>query len=428
MAEPVKADMIMSKPNDEGAARVEEIQGIYGPFTFPEALLQKIWWRREFDASALATLAGERVEVLDPGRWNLIGGPDFQDARLLIGGRETRGAVELHLHARDWQAHAHAADPAYDQVVLHVVLFPPPPGVTTTRGAGGRAIPVVVLLPWLHHDLEEYAAEAAMENLAGRPASQVRLWLDELPAAKAAGELAARAGARWRSKVHFANTRLRRLGWDEACHHTALEVLGYRFNRVPMLRAAARVTLSRWAEDPAAAVATALEAGGGDWVRSGVRPPNHPERRLRQYGDWVRLAPDWPARWARLAEELPGLAARCEGLEPGPARRAAGLAAWRRRVGEEVCGGALSGPRLDTLICDGLLPLWAARSGDGHAELVWRVWYPGDQPAELAGHLRRLGIIGGRDRPAAHGMFQGLLGWLLERSAGPVSSTRRCGT
>src|SRR5690606_2690079 len=217
-------------------------------------------------------------------------------------------------------------------------------------------------------------------------------------------------------------------GWDEACHHTALEVLGYRFNRVPMLRAAARATLSRWAEDPAAAVATALEAGGGDWVRSGVRPANHPERRLRQYGDWVRSAPDWPARWARLAEALPGLAARGEGLESGPARRAGGLAAWRRRVGEEECGGALSGPRLDQMHCDGLLPLWAARSGDGRLEAVWRVWYPGDQPAELAGHLRRLGIIGGRDRPAAHGMFQGLIGWLLERSAGPVSSTRRCGT
>lgn len=32
--------------------------------------------------------------------------------------------MELHLHEEDWAAHKHEVDPAYDRVVLHVVLFP----------------------------------------------------------------------------------------------------------------------------------------------------------------------------------------------------------------------------------------------------------------------------------------------------------------
>lgn len=397
------------------SSRVEEIQGVYGPFTFPESLLQRIWFRREYDGSALRTVEGERLSVLDPGRWNHLGGPDFQDARLIIGDREVRGAVELHLHARDWHNHGHARDEAYDGVVLHAVLFPPASGVTFTRGAGGRAIPLLVVLPWLHHDLEEYAAEAAIERLAGRPASQIGHWLDVLEPRRAADELRERADRRWRAKVHFAKVRLEKLGWAGACHQTAMEVLGYRFNRTPMLRAAAACPLSAWVENPAGAEVAAMAVGGDEWARSGVRPANFPEVRLRQYARWVSAVPNWPEAWASMAADWSMVSRACAGLEAGEARRVGGLAARRKSVGRGICGGALGGSRLDTLICDGLLPLWSARSGADLADL-WRVWYPGDQPAELAGHLRRLGLIDGRAKPAAHGLFQGLLDWLRERS------------
>ncbi len=75
------------------------------------------------------------------------------------------GDVELHLHAGDWTARAHARDRAYDGVVLHGVLFPPARD-HLTLAADGCAIPVLVLLPLLHHDLEEFAADEAVESLA----------------------------------------------------------------------------------------------------------------------------------------------------------------------------------------------------------------------------------------------------------------------
>src|SRR3954465_8232897 len=123
---------------------VAELQGLYGPFSFPEKLLQKIWLRGDFDGASAATTDGRRVRILHPGKWNLLGGPDFRGARLrFCAGAEINGDVEVHLRATDWDAHGHARDAAYDGVVLHVLLFPPD-SAQATKGAGGRTIPMLV--------------------------------------------------------------------------------------------------------------------------------------------------------------------------------------------------------------------------------------------------------------------------------------------
>ncbi len=396
------------------ASTVAELQGLYGPFSFPEKLLQKIWLRGDFDRDAATALDGRRVRVIAPGKWNLLGGPDFRGARLRWGdGPEITGDVELHLHATDWAAHAHARDPAYDGVVLHVVLFPPEPG-QRTRGAGDREIPVLVLLPLLLHDLEEFAADEAVETLAGRatalrvPEELVALGPDELTAL-----LHAQAAMRWRQKVHFARLRLRRLGWDAACHHAALEILGYRFNRGPMLRVAARSPLAAWKEGRVD-VDHAVAAEHGAWSLQGVRPANRPRVRLRQYAGWVRAEPDWTQQLAALGARLPQASAEAT---TGLARRVHRIAGLRQQFGR-LCGGAVGGTRLDNLVCDGFLPLLAART-EGAPEIsgLWFHWYPGDLPPGLGRSLRALGVVDRRAVPMNHGLAQGLLGWLLEHDA-----------
>jgi hypothetical protein len=390
--------------------RVAEIQGLYGPFTFSERLLQKIWLRGEYDATHAATEDGRPLRVLHPGRWNLLGGPDFRGARLRLGDEELTGDVELHLHAGDWAAHAHAADRAYDAVVLHVVLFPPAPGEQARR-ADGSAIPTLVLLPLLLHDLEEYAAEDAVETLASRTDWRATEELARLPAAAVCSLLHAQAVQRWRQKVRFAQRRVERLSWTGACHHAALEILGYRFNRAPMLKIAVRAPLKAWREGMVDAGAL-FAAEASAWSLQGVRPANHPRVRLGQYAAWVRANPEWPETLAKLAGGFP-LRSGEGGVENTTiVRRRLGLPALRDRLAQEITAGAVGGTRIDNLVCDGFLPLLAARM---ELDLfpLWFHWFAGDLPPRLIVVLRSLGVFTRRAQPACHGLAQGLLGWML---------------
>ncbi len=393
------------------ASDVAEIQGLYGAFSFPEKLLQKIWLRRDFDRAAARTIDGRHVQVIDPGKWNLLGGPDFRTARLrLDDGAEVVGDVELHLRAVDWDAHAHARDPAYRNVVLHVVLFWPEPG-TVTRGAGGREIPILPLLPLLHHDLEEYAADEVVEALANRPTARLTNDLAVFPPRELRSILELHAGGRWRQKVHFTRLRVQRLGWESACHHAALEVLGFRFNRSPMLRVATRWPLDAWAKQ-AVNVDEVFASESDTWSVQGVRPANHPRARLRQYAAWAGARPDWPNRLRQFAAEAPPIPWAGPTRTP---RRDYHLAQLRDAVADNLCAGRVAGTRFENLMCDAFLPLMATGGENTDRRGCWYHWFCGDVPPFVTAGLRYLGVCDGREQPLCHGLAQGVLGWLIDR-------------
>lgn len=390
--------------------QVAEMQGLYGPFTLTERVVQKIWLRGDFAQHRMTLADGRRLEIRFTGKWNLLGGPDFHAARLRIDGWPVTGDVEVHFRSADWHVHGHAADRAYDGVGLHVVLFPPVAGERPAVHRDGREIPTLVLLPLLHRDLEEYASDDALELITARDEWERFAELAAMPAPEMRTLLQGHAGARWRQKVRFSRLRVEKLGWTDAAHHTALEIFGYRQNRAAMLRIAARHPLSSWADG--------LQPGeiftevGVAWQLQGVRPANHPHRRLRQYQQWARARPDWPER-LRSMPVPPGAAV----LGPTkPVRQALGLRQLREAFGGDITGGVLGGTRLDNLACDGFLPLLAAETG---AELfaAWFHWFLGDVPAPVRKIMPKLGLAGPADQPLCHGWAQGLLGWILEREA-----------
>ena len=89
---------------------------------FTEELFQFLWRKRAYNSTNLKTTAGDAVFVINPGKQNRDSGPDFLNARVRIKEIEWVGNVELHLKSSMWNEHGHQKDPAYDNVILHVVL------------------------------------------------------------------------------------------------------------------------------------------------------------------------------------------------------------------------------------------------------------------------------------------------------------------
>jgi len=70
----------------------------------------------------LQTTSGKRVQILSPGRYNPHGGPDYEDAAILLDSLILRGAIEFDKRRSLWIEHHHDQNPAYRAVILHVVL------------------------------------------------------------------------------------------------------------------------------------------------------------------------------------------------------------------------------------------------------------------------------------------------------------------
>jgi len=79
--------------------------------------------------------------VLSPGERNPHAGPDFFNARIRFKGFIWSGNVEIHLRSSQWKAHKHDRDPAYNNVILHVVLVEDAVCFT----ASGLQVPCLIL-------------------------------------------------------------------------------------------------------------------------------------------------------------------------------------------------------------------------------------------------------------------------------------------
>lgn len=86
-----------------------------------EDLLHFIWKYGKLQSGELSTSNGETIQVVEVGAHNMLAGPDFFNAKIVIDGQLWAGTVEIHVKSSDWYAHHHEKDPNYNNVVLHVV-------------------------------------------------------------------------------------------------------------------------------------------------------------------------------------------------------------------------------------------------------------------------------------------------------------------
>ena len=87
-----------------------------------EELLHYLWQLKKFEHSDLRTTDGKEVRIISYGRLNYNAGPDFLEGKIEIDGTVWAGHIEMHLFSSDWYKHRHHKDPAYNNVILHVVM------------------------------------------------------------------------------------------------------------------------------------------------------------------------------------------------------------------------------------------------------------------------------------------------------------------
>jgi hypothetical protein len=249
----------------------------------PEAVLHDLWAGQRFPEAALVTRQGVPVRVLHRGRRGRGPGPDFRGA-VIAGpsGLALRGDVEIHVRSSEFRAHGHDRDPAYDEVILHIV-FEDDTGADTALHCG-REVPVIALAPWVARragEIERWLARPALwvEPCVDAPE---RLGPDELGSA-----LDAMGDARFERRAAALREAAERDGPEQALYAAYLEVLGYGGDRDAMRALASRLpwreALRRSSGERSAleALLAAAYRGAAPGVPPGpARPQNHPARRL----------------------------------------------------------------------------------------------------------------------------------------------------
>lgn len=304
-------------------ARVRE-RALFNSKREPNELeLQARWFAGDFGKRFRST-AGEEIEVVQFGIWNREAGPDFSEAAVRIdGGEAVRGSIEFDLSDRSWESHGHAANPAFASTVLHVFVHQGERRFFT-RTANHRNVAQVRVDPTALSDVT--AANVPLAH-AGRCHAPLK----DLPDTRIHSILEAAAQFRLQRKA----TRLQRLaqdhGRDQALFSEIAAALGYKQNKLPFALLAQRLPLQVLRADlktaeallfglagflsasdlaaydqPARSYVRSLWDGWWPhrdafarlilpaklWRMSGVRPLNHPQRRLAAL---AAIAHEWPA-------------------------------------------------------------------------------------------------------------------------------------
>jgi hypothetical protein len=86
-----------------------------------EEFLHYLWKYSLYDSDRLFDNENNGIVVLHPGEYNHDSGPDFFNARISVGGTVWAGNIEIHTKSSHFDIHGHQNDPAFDNVILHVV-------------------------------------------------------------------------------------------------------------------------------------------------------------------------------------------------------------------------------------------------------------------------------------------------------------------
>lgn len=289
-----------------------------------EISLQAIWFNGQFGREFLTT-DGRSVRIRQFGFWNRAAGPDFLHASVEINGEVHTGPLELDTHSSDWEAHGHDTNPAFNEVILHVVFLA---GSHThfTRTENHREVPKVIL--------PEEVVQSALQTprYATATASIGRCFtpLEKLPKDSILRLMQEAAKHRCSNKAKRLQSIIESHSRDQALWIALAETLGYHPNKQTMTQLAQRLPIHYLSQNTQLSAPLIFGTAGFlhpeiheqapiesqqwlqelwetwwkhrgkhelaeeraiQWIRSGIRPINHPQRRLAAL---ALIAKHWP--------------------------------------------------------------------------------------------------------------------------------------
>ncbi len=285
-----------------------------------EHFLHFVWQQQKFNPSGLKTSASLPICVFHPGNHNLDSGPDFKESRIKIGQVEWSGHVEIHWKASDWRRHGHQLDPAYNNVILHVVWAED----ETVYREDQTPIPTLTLKGRVDDQLARKYQFLTGTNKEIPCGNQ----LDKLPPITWISTLQLRGLERLEQKAEalIIRANAQKNDWETVSYQSLVQAYGFHVNAHPfhtlslllpwkLLRSyvhslhhleALLFGMSGWLKTPLDAFTLALSQTFGYlskkhelptpmephlWQFSKLRPANFPTRRLAQLAAALHQAP-----------------------------------------------------------------------------------------------------------------------------------------
>lgn len=276
----------------------------------PEVGSELEWQARWFSGACgrqFTSTSGENVVILDFGEWNREAGPDFVNAAVRLGQTEKVGTIEVDLDAFGWEQHRHAVNPGYAKTVLHVFIHRPKTR-HFSRTADNIEVPQICLA-------DHTPVHAEWNATANARPGRCMAALHKLRTQELLDLLAVSARHRFETKGVRLETMITSRGADAALYEAVAMALGYKHNKLPFQLLAQRVShrlaassqgeallfgVAGFLDRPEPPAGPARETAADLWASwwkqharfanfilplsawklAGVRPANHPLRRI----------------------------------------------------------------------------------------------------------------------------------------------------
>jgi len=226
-----------------------------------ESFICRIWEGGNLYCSNLQTVEGEAVHVIDFGKRNNDGGPDYKDAKIRIEEKVFTGDVEVHRDFSGWAEHKHPKDSKYNSVILQVVLWDSKDR-TAPKPRKKRDIPTVILSNFLNRSIH-----SVWRDIINDPSEKFTL-----PCKDKNNEISESELFKWLHKLSIERLNLKsrrikerliELGkektgsvkpidflkksslWEQVFYEYTFEALGFSKNKEPMLKLASSLKLEK---------------------------------------------------------------------------------------------------------------------------------------------------------------------------------------